>query len=429
LPRGTEILYRLSVPAEKDILRSQSKYFDGITIGAHILLYYQSSTTGFLTALGKDVVVDPMTHLLGRSFDNLITGTGNLKRSFVKLLLALQKSAGGLIIKEDIRPLSPEDFKSGSSWKNTLVDDFCKEVIRIQMIVVEESKRSPIQQLLVMAGEKTNQSPVRLKFVCPPYFYWNSITDAWYDVSLHLALHTKSIQRDYPVFPVLCMSKDVLLDDTQITKITQDYSSFGGVVLWISDFDEGGEGVRLLRSLSRLVQDFARKEIMVYNFYGGYYSMLLSKKGLRGFSSSVCYGESKSVDTVATGGGFPKRFYVPILKDKVQEVDARTFYSDNPSLLCKCEVCAGIMRPHAATRMSDRIHQIDLFFEKLSDDLAKSHFIRNRRTESEMVQETPMNDLANALKLDYDLMEAANASAYGRSFDPSHLRNWAEAIL
>jgi hypothetical protein len=419
--KGVLTFYRLAIPAEKTLFRRQPNLYDGISIGAHVYLYYEASSSQFLASLGKPVIMDPMTYVFARPFEVMATGMGNLKRSFVRLMMAYRKSVGGILDREG-RPLLPTDFEAG------LVESLCRDVIGLQRRLIQTVAQPTLERLMALADQKIEKRRTNLQYVCAPYFYFEATSDPWYEVSLRLAEETLRLEQKLPVSPIICFSRQALLVQREISKIVRDYKDFPIVTIWISDFEEDKVGTKFLKGLVRLVGEFAGAGVKIYNLYGGYFSALLSKIGLTGFSSSICYGDSKSVDTVATGGGFPLRYYIPHIKSKVSVLDARTYYSDNPQYLCNCNTCSSIKEKLDARGEKVGPDYVGKFFSLLNDETAKIHFMTCRNVEIQLIKQNTLQYLIGKLRSEFDEQEKAGIGIYGKNFDVTHLRNWAEAL-
>lgn len=202
------------------------------------------------------------------------------------------------------------------------------------------------------------------------------------------------------------MSKGVLLDDNQLDKIVADYDSFKQIILWISDFDTTTEGTPFLRGFMHLIQKFKKKNKEILSLYGGYFNLLLSKKGLSGFSTGLGYGESKDV-AASSGGPLLPRFYLNFLKYHVSPANAAGFLARNKDFSCSCKVCKG----NTILRMSE--------------NEIKKHFLCSRKKENSDVESKELKEtlaeLENSLKIpDKDLV-LFNLSKY-------HLFTWVEAV-
>jgi len=224
-----------------------------------------------------------------------------------------------------------------------------------------------------MKKPKREEKP-NLEFLLPPYFYFENCEDPWYHISLHLAKTAQHFRENYRIFPVLCMSKSLLLDTNYFNKILKDYKQFNGFILWISDFNEQREDEDYLRGVLRLSKRFKEENKQVYNLYGGYFSLLLSKKYFEGFVRSIGYGESKPVEPSPGGGPLPqRRFYSSLIHTNLSESRARILFEKIPNLMCQCDICS-----------FKETKNVDEFFSQLSNDDFKKHFIVSYYFETQM---------------------------------------------
>jgi hypothetical protein len=419
--------YRLGIAAEKSLLTKNPSAYGGVVIGAHYITYFQASTENFLASLGKPFFIDPMTYVFARPIDLLTRETGGMKATFEKLLSLYGRELAGIVLRG--RSLTPSDFKNGDAWNDHLVNDLCENVINLQRRLLALQKRATLERLMELAEQPIMRRTAHLLFLIPPYFYAESLADDWYRVSLELAIRTQRLKGKEALYPVICMSKQVLLSEENLMRIVDDYDEFDGVVLWVSDLQDDRDGASYLRGVVKLVMAFQERGKPVYSLYGGYFFALLSKVGLTGYCSSICYGESKHVDRRATGGGLPLRYYIRHLRTKASEIDSRFYYSVDIDHLCQCTVCSSIedvIRKEGITE-SQVDAFVDRFFQILSIEQAKQHFIEIRHLELTNLAQSNLRDILSALEHDYRQHEPLGRTI-GKSLDPSHLRTWLEVL-
>lgn len=418
--------YRLGVASEKNLFSRRPNLYEGVVVGAHYLGYFQASTENFLASLGKPFFIDPMTYVFARPIELRMRDAGSMKRTFEKLLTLYGSEFARVTLSQS--GLSPADFKKGNDWNGRLVDDLCNNVIRLQRKLLELESREELQKLLELAEQPLKKGKPRLLFLVPPYFYADGVEDEWYSISLHLARVSNKLKGKLKMYPLVCISKKVLISG-DFAKIAKDYSEFDGAIFWISDLEDDREGAAYLKGLTNLVGILSRGGKPVFSMYGGYFFAILSKLGLAGFSSSICYGQSKEVDRRATGGGQPLRYYIPTLRTKVSEIDARLFYSSHIDELCTCTICSAIrervlqmgFNPQHATTFVDR------FFELLDIESAKEHFMENRYRELVELKNGSLKDEVDRLHKDY-LRHQLLGRSFGKNLDPSHMENWSEIL-
>ncbi len=418
--------YRLGVAAEKTLLTKNPGLYQGVVIAAHYLTYFQTSTENFLATVGKPFFVDPMTYVFARPMSLLMKETGSMKATFERLSRVHGRKLARIV--SGGRSLAPNDFMRNGNWNRELMTEISASVIRFQTRLLALQKLTTLERLLGLADQPIARQTPHLLCLIPPYFYAESLADDWYGISLELAATANELKENQSLYPVVCISKTVLLSQ-DLMKIADDYKEYDGVMLWVSGFEDDREGPDYLGGLAELVKAFRDRNKPVYSMYGGYFHMLLSKLGLTGFCSSICYGESKDVDRRATGGGFPLRYYLPHLKTKVSEIDSRAYYSTYADHLCRCRVCSSIaerIRSEGITK-AEVSRLIDRFFQILDMELAKQHFMECRFIELSDLATCDLRSRLDDLLSDYKQLEPL-APRFGRSLDPSHLRTWWEVL-
>lgn len=419
--------YRLGIAAEKKFLKEHSDLYEGVVVGAHFLAYFQTSTENFLASLGKPFFIDPMNYVFVRPMDLIIRETSGMKGTFEKLLDLYGTEVKNIV--EGGRSLIPSDFKTHGSWNTVLIDDFSRNVIEFQRKLLALERITTLDEIMKLAEQPIKRRKPNLLFLVPPYFYAEGRSDEWYDISLKIAKSSNQIKGNLNLHPVVCISKQVFLSPEDIKRIVDDYKQFDGVVLWISDLQDDTDGRSYLKGLVRFVTAFKQIGKPVYSLYGGYFFALLSKLGLTGYSSSICYGTSKHIDSRAAGGWVPLRYYIPTLRIKVSEINARAYYEAHIHELCDCHICF---------EMKDKIERegvdksqasifVDNFFKKIDIDSSKRHFMESRYKELLEIERTDLNDLINRLMIDYKEHEMLGRD-FGKDLDPSHLRRWAESL-
>jgi hypothetical protein len=135
----------------------------------------------------------------------------------------------------------------------------------------------------------------------------------------------------------------LLFDENFVNKITEAINKTKGVFYWIDDFDETKATKEELKKLLNFVEKITVSKI---NLYGGYFSILLSYKGLNGVVHGLEYGESR--DVVPVGGGIPvAKYYLPDIKKRLKAEDIiEILYAKNiesnkkfHKQICNCQKC------------------------------------------------------------------------------------------
>lgn len=408
--------YRLGTVGEKSLFEDMKDYYFGIVIGAHFAAFYPSWLLTFLSKVKKPFFIDPVTYIFARNLDN-IKKENNFKKSYEKLMDICGKNVKTILKR---RQLMPKDFLDTNS---TLIQDFTKNIVSFQKDIF---KATPSQQSILeytkISGKKI-EIPTPL-FLTTPYFYFTSLDDPWYEISIKIAKQSIKLKGEDELYAVLCFSKELLRNEDYIEKIIKDYAGFDGYLIWISDFDEKIESEEYLNGLKIFIRKLSESKKPIFTLYGEFFSLLLSKFGLAGYSRGICYGDSKSVDAYTTGGRPPRQYYLSLLHIKLSESIARTFFSDNPNLLCKCKICSEILRNVKST---ENVKKIGEFFDNIDFiKEAKQHFMIMHAKEIDTISKNPLETLKKELEQEYEKSEKLNLNVYGIS--NKHIKRWGQTL-
>jgi hypothetical protein len=415
------VFYRLGTAGEKTVFESHPTTYEGIAVGANLAAFYPDWLPTFLKTVRKPFFVDPVTYVFARSLEN-IKKDSDVKKSFYKLAKAYSDKLTNLIGKEG-RQLIPKDFWTDKQYNAKFIEDLAKNVIDFQMRVMQAPSQLSLLDYAEILGEKITEEVEGPEFLVAPYFYSPSLHDPWYQISLEVARKAISFKGSLPLFAVLCTSRELLLDKVAVGQIAKDYSGFDGYILWISEFDEKQEGEEYLSGLIDLVQELAKTKKPVYTLYGEYFSTMISKCGLSGYCRGICYSASKNVDAATGGARLPQRYYIELNHGKLSETVARTFFTDNPNELCKCEVCAAVTK---GIRGADPAKRIATFFDRMDFTNTRAHFLVVHAKEREELDHTQLKDVVQQLRANVEKCHNLKAQFYNISDE--HLHRW-QAVL
>ena len=427
--------YRLGISAEKQFLQDLSRYH-GLVIPAHVAALYLKSVSQFLTRLRKPFFIDPMTYMLARPPRSIWNSEGNVRRSFVKLRYhygPLMASAIGS------RQLTPDFINEISESGTRAGPELVRHVLQFQ-VSVSATQRS-LERIRSVIGEPVSQ-PIQPEFLVPPYFFFKSTNDPWYNTNLELLSTATQVASEYelPIFPIVCMSKNLLVQEEMLQLVFEQYSGHDGVILWINSLNEQSITSEEGRGLVELIRAFKSSKMTVYNLYGGYLSALLIHKGLDGFSCSVAYGESKKIDAPTGGGGRPIRYYEPRLHTMIRPIDAMNFYRDPASLRLlthQCPFCQELRKCiNQASSTAEKRNCVTEFFnidrkpipdEALNWRTSREHFMETRASEMNEISSSSIKQLSQSLQQAYKSYTHSDFSNIS-PVDINYLKVWQEII-
>jgi len=409
--------YRYDFAVTQVFLDMITKYY-GIAVSAHLLAYTPTSVVQLLNDTQKPFFIDPMTFVFARD-TMVITRNGRIRKSYAKLMVDYGPPFANCL---DGHRTSPEDFKDNLGMLDEAVmTDVCRRVLDFQKAKCSITTAFPKYYQLLRKGKLPfSVSP---SFLVAPYFFASRHGDEWYTISLRMARISRSLRGDHELYPVICISLDVLWDDAQISNIVNDYADFDGYLVWIDDLDEANVSGEL-NGLKTLVSKLSSYGKPVYFLYGGYLCDLLSKFGLTGYSSGICYGESRSVDT--KGGGAGNRYYIPFTHLKISEDLANAFFAEsegNRATMCSCHTC-GSIRSTLPPKIGPKDYS-DMFFAQMDFLDYRRHFVDVKSREAHFLANS--NDTQIASELDTDINVASSIDPFKgqpKELSTRHLRNW-----
>lgn len=415
--------YRYDFAVTQVFIDLSSKYY-GISVSAHILAYTPTSVVQILNETRKPFFVDPMTFVFARDLDN-ISKNGKIKRSYFKLIEDYGEPFSQCATPEQFMgsQLIPSQFKDANGeLDRALISKICQKVLDCQSDkCVVTTDFNKYKRILKKGGVPHSVKPL---FLVAPYFFAERYGDEWYNISLQFAKEARSLKGDAQLYPVICISNDVLWDEDEISNIVNDYKGFDGYLIWIDNLDEKTISPPELKNLKKLISKLASYGKPVYSLYGGYLCDLLRKFGLSGYSSGICYGERRSVDT--KGGGAGNRFYIPTTHLKISEDQANLFFSlseRNKALMCSCYTCSDIsgqLPPGLNAK-----DYADSFFALMDFFDFREHFVNVKYQESSELDNMNNRQIRNMLDENIQAITQTDISSGAPSeLRPRHLRFW-----
>lgn len=351
-------ILRYGTNAEQKHIESLSKTFDTLSINGNMLAYTPGSISKFLLTHcieeGKCFFIDPITHAFQHSIDKIMSYSQKEKKFVVKKSIKNLTDAYGDPIKSKIEAgkiVIPSDFDNADTRKA-----FCNRVLEFQndTITTQLQEKGFLEYIEDDPEALSQLSPC---FLIPPYFYLTlSSYDSWLSLNidfLKIALQNYSSDK---IYAQIVVNKDILQYESMRNSICNAYLESGikNILIWIDDFNEHDSSYEILKSYAELIKYFSVNGINIYNLYGGYFSIILSKFfddlgfKLSGVGHGLEYGESRAV--VPVGGGIPtsKYYYYPLHKRLDYQLSTELLqslgYLNNPidsyyKDICNCPQC------------------------------------------------------------------------------------------
>ncbi len=358
-------LMRLGTHGEKKYFKDFKNSYDAIIINANMIAHTVNSMSTFLGCeLSKPFIIDPQTyafqsytHLLQQSKNNKDLSNTKLKKSFQALVDNYGKFLNETIVNQK-RSIKHSDFIGEENSLN--LEDLCKNVLDYQKntISLETTTNSEYSEYIQYELENCNEKntlTLKPEFLIAPYFYMtrNTYTN-WIDINIESINKSKEIiQSESEIYAQIVMDKDMLLDSKKINELCSKYkaSSADGFLIWLDKFDEKDVSDLYLKNFIDFLKNLKAAEKPIYQIYGSYFSILLTKDILSGVCHGMEYGENRDVYPV--GGGVPvSKFYYPVLHKRLLYRDAldvllrmnylkdRDTYFSN---VCNCKNCHEII--------------------------------------------------------------------------------------
>jgi hypothetical protein len=333
--------------------------YDQLVFNASIVAHMPAALAIFITqrANNKPYFIDPQTHAFQHDIEYLQSNSerneGKIKRSVSKLINYYGDPIKAKLLVEE-KSILPSDFSDPS-----LVREFCQRVMGYQFLVIDdEASQSDVSPYYEFLKEEKGLSINTFgpDMIIAPYFYMEGSTfKEWVRTNIFCAEESKKIASllNKPLGIQIAISQDVLFIPDYIDQIKR-YCEIQPekILLWIDKFDEQTASIEHLKKYVELLKIFQGKGIPIVNLYGGFFSVLLKRRGLlSGVTHSLEYGEQRSV--VPVGGGIPvAKFYLPELHFRMQSRDAYravkglgglTNVSDFHKKVCGCKQCEAVI--------------------------------------------------------------------------------------
>ena len=438
------VFLRYGSHAEKEYFEKMLRSFDGVVFSGNLIESTPAATASLIikhcgAQSSTKYIIDPMTYSFGEyvtprsgkinsQLDWLKSKTRRngiqIKSSYKKL----SKALGSVFAKavETSSAIKIEDLEDSNKRKSICKSTIEYQTKRIKNILTEDEEYASLIDNL--------SGPA---IVYMPYFYFDEHRkDRWIEIQKNIITDSKEISND--LFLKLCFSKSLLKDEDFLNNlIALPVQGIRGVCLWASNFNEKTADVESLKGFCKLVEGFARNKIEVFNRHGGYFSYLLSKKGITIVSHGVGYGSQKDVMPVMGGGTPTVNFYYPELHGNFGVPKIERIFNNigvkTPinffEKICDCVICKGVIRDdlgnfedfgetHLATKSSTRKTQTPGAAKR-----ARFHYLLCKVNEKKLVDSSELPQLMKEL-------EQAKGTASFPVFEAEgkYIERWLEAL-
>lgn len=415
-----KFLIRFGVHKDREIIKNLSGSISGMIIPAHILCFSTNATIAAISYIKKEYYIDPMTFLYADpNIREYVVLDEKTKRNRFKSSIAKLTDNYGLtklFEGKKFASLTPSDFT------DHFILELCKKNIELQTRKVDIEKAKAYKKyadLLKKVGEKhivkEMETTHRPAAIVPPYFFIDEYNGKWAEINKELAEKTKE-NTELPVMPVILTKAGLLHKD-----LLKKFENFKNLFLWLDNFGQKQTINQSQESEFKNVADFIKEAnaqgFKIINTRGSYFSVLLSKLGLRGFCNGVFYGESKSRRARVGKGGPPARYYIRKLHEFFGIAESIKLLKQYPELLDKgCTKCLDLIKGN-----TDNIFLFDS-----QHALAQAHFIYAREKEINDAKNKDLDTLLQELSDSYNKYKVMPSSITTKNVE--YLRIWKDAL-
>lgn len=418
-----KLFYRFGATAEKNLFKEMLNYYDGIVINAHFFALFDSMVPSLLKKIEKPFFFDPKTYIFGRNLECFQEDSEEMSDSLIELRKYYGETLRNITKN---RRLLPKDFKEQGDFNTQFLEEFVKRVLTFQEDLYPLTNT---QKSLENYSKVLNKDLIKRKqpvFLVAPYFYFETLKDPWYSISLQLAKKSTNKRPDKKVFVPICTSQELLSHSKMVKKVIKDYKEFDGFLIWISNLNESECSTTQLKHFKHFIQELGKIGKPIYNLYGSFYSAFFNKYGMTGIVRGINYGSHRKVDRPSSEiGGWPTRYFLPFLEIFTSDDVANTFYADHPNRLCNCQICSSIKKKITQERNLQGKPLVEAFFREIGISETRKHFMATYHNEIQTFSQLPLKEVSKKLEEKY---EKGKELLQDYGFPRAHLKRWKEAL-
>lgn len=308
---------------DQETFRELRNAYSGVLVPATIAAFQRQGTGGFVLSLSATPEAPP--YMIDPRFPLFQQALRAPKKSHTALAELLDDP--DLVVRYG--DPEPEDFSDdrvaaiatkwvefNSGYGSKENQKFQKYAKRLGDDVQPESAQSP-------------------EAILPPYFACDGPTDEWWGRSLCFFEHTRAAADDVQCVRVVCARHGDAL-----AGLIETLGEPEQLAVWVSGLDEHNSPASELLSYRRAIAQAAEAGQEPFALYGGFFSVLLGRDGLRGASHGVGFSEHRNWRELPQSGAPPARYYLRRAHRYVPQDLAQTLYGFSPDLTeCPCPHC------------------------------------------------------------------------------------------
>jgi hypothetical protein len=351
--------------------------FNGVIVPLSIVASFPSGTYGFLRALlakdrTKQFALDPRTPLFQHNWNR-----ASLREPHRKMAAIFGDPFVSMGL---VRPLVPEDLASPQAVKS-ITEAWIKFQLEFRVLKEEQRKLEKYRKLLGIDAMPDIKNPQR---IVPPYFQFGAVGDPWYQVNLRCIEAASHIGDPNQITPVIHFTSWAGIADWAAIAKCISAAGIKSIFLYPNNFKEHEAADIDLERYLACVKTLTDAKLEILALHGGYFAILLGKKGLAGFGNGVGYGEWRD-SGYHRGGTAEVRIYVPKLHRFLDPAIAQALVNRSGDYF---------------TSDSDLLSEYALAKNPLTQvqsEEALDHFMECRNQEIEFVRENPIKALVAEL--------------------------------
>jgi hypothetical protein len=299
---------------------SHIEKFDGIIVPFSIAASFPAATYGFIRALlGKDqtkrFALDPRSALFQQGWNRT-----NVRDPHRRMAAIFGEPFPSIGLQ---RALTTQDLPEAS------ITGITKACIKYQLdfrtLKDEERKLEKYRKLL---GVDTVPEISNPQHFVPPYFRFGAVGDGWYETSMRCNEVAATLVKSGDLCPIVHFGEWPAKDQWDVVAARLKAAGINALFTYPNNFKEHEADTGELRKYIASTETLAAAGLITLGLHGGYFAILLEKKGLSGFGNGVGYGEWRD-SGYHRGGTAEIRLYIPKLHRFLDAANAQSLVSRN----------------------------------------------------------------------------------------------------
>jgi hypothetical protein len=384
---------------------SHLEKFDGIIVPFSIAVSFPAATYGFIRALlGKDqskhFALDPRSALFQQGWSR-----ANVREPHRKMAAIFGEPFSSIGLQ---RALATQDLPDAA------ISEITKTCIKYQLdFRVLKDEQRKLDKYRKLLGVDTVPEISNPQHFIPPYFRFAAVGDDWYETSMKCNEAATTLVKADDICPIVHFGDWPEKDQWAAVAARLKTAGINSLFTYPNNFREHEAGAGELKKYAESTEALATAGLSTLALHGGYFAILLEKKGLSGFGNGVGYGEWRD-SGYHRGGTADIRLYMPKLHRFLDTANAQSLVSRNQEYF---------------TADSDLLTEYALAQKPLTAvtlQEALDHFMESRQREIESVRAKTLGDLTKELLQTVEVLKSIGqleAETYGSS-----LSRWAVAL-